>query len=111
MYKKICPVCQKEFCTSANAQKFCSQQCRDKIKPIKNPPNRKCICKGCGAVFFTKRRRAYCNEDCRMYANGRGKVFTKKEDKQSCKYTLSQIAALANEAGMTYGRYVQKYSI
>ena len=46
-----------------------------------------------------------------MIANGRGvSPFTKKE-KPKPRYSLAQVAAMANAEGLTYGSYVQKYNL
>lgn len=111
MLKKICPHCGKIYHAKANAQKYCSSECAEKSKLPKKRPLRKCICKGCGNTFQSVRVKRYCSEDCRMYANGRGRAERKPETAEKPKYTLSQVAAMANNAGMTYGTYVQKYSL
>ena len=81
MIKKVCSQCGKKFVPNANSQKFCSAQCREKaVRPPKNIV-RKCICKGCGNMFNTPRKKTYCSEECRMYANGRGTMYTKTEKK------------------------------
>lgn len=47
-----------------------------------------------------------------MFANGRTTLpKPKKKTPKKPKYTLAQVAALAKEAGMTYGAYVQKYNL
>lgn len=110
MSEKICPVCGKKF-TAANASRYCSDQCRTKNKKKKNKPMRTCICRNCGTTFTSVRRKRYCTEDCRMIANGRGvSPFTKKE-KPKPRYSLAQVAAMANAEGLTYGSYVQKYNL
>lgn len=111
MLKKICPVCGEIFHTTVNAQKYCSKECGDKSKSPKKTPTRTLICKCCGEKFLSKRRKAYCSEECRMYANGRGRSIYHKKEASKPSYTLAQIAAMANAEGMTYGRYVQKYSL
>lgn len=112
MNKKICPICSKQFVPSSNAVKYCSAPCAKKARTMVSRPMRRCVCKGCGETFETKRVKTYCSERCRMYANGRGKLKIEgKEEKKKPLYTLSQVVALANAAGITYGKYVQMHNI
>ena len=112
MLKKTCPVCGKIYYTDQNASKYCSKECMLKAKKPKDKPNRTSVCRGCGKTFVSKRRKWYCTEECRMYANGRGKaVCIPKKKKTKPKYSLAQIAAMANAEGITYGKYVTKYNL
>lgn len=112
MNTKICPICSKSFVPSSNAVKYCSEECAKTVRKMIPIRARKCTCKGCGEVFETKRVKTYCSERCRMYANGRGKLkIEEKIKKKKPVYTLSQVAALANAAGVTYGKYVQMHNI
>ena len=56
------------------------------------------------------RKKTYCSEDCRLYANARK---SEKKEVYSLKptMTLAQVARLATECGMTYGKYVEKFGI
>lgn len=111
MLKKVCPVCGKIYYTDANASKYCSNECFKKIRSKKKTPRRSCVCKGCGKTFASKRRKSYCSEKCRMYANGRGAAVYIKKEKVKPRYTISQVAAMANAEGLTYGNYVRKYNL
>jgi hypothetical protein len=46
-----------------------------------------------------------------MYANGRGAAVYIKKEKVKPRYTISQVAAMANAEGLTYGNYVRKYNL
>jgi predicted nucleic acid-binding Zn ribbon protein len=107
--KKICPTCGKEFYTDTNAKKYCSKKCQKKLV-IKKEPMRKCTCAWCGAVFTTPRRRTYCTEECRLFANGKTRESRKPKPKKPL-FSLEQVARMAKEAGLTYGMYVQKNNL
>ena len=68
IYKKICPVCGKEFETYYSYTKFCSTECRsayyyNNIKAKKKVYNR--VCSVCGNTFSTTdKRKIYCSEKC-----------------------------------------------
>ena len=105
---KICPVCLKLFSTEKNAVKFCSTQCSDEYKKLSK--RKKCVCAWCNKTFYTMRKRTYCTENCRMYANARiSETVIKKPPKP--KVSLAEVARLANECGITYGKYVQQYGL
>ena len=110
MVEKTCQMCGKEFYAEANAKKYCSKRCADKARLPKKEPMRNCICAYCGHTFVTPRRKTYCSEECRLYANGRTKPIAKKK-KKKVTVSLEQVVALAREAGLTYGSYVQKYNL
>lgn len=106
---KVCPVCGKKFERQYNAQKHCSAKCRRKYysqKSVKAKYNiKKYECNWCGISFEAEQKRKYCTEECRKYANGRGRRKSKNTA------SLEQIIKLANEAGLTYGQYVAKMGL
>lgn len=105
---KICPICLIMFQTKNNATKFCSESCKQKHKILSK--KKKCICAWCNKAFYTTRKRTYCTELCRMYANAR--VSTKQHViKKAPSMSLSEVARLANACGLTYGKYVQQYGL
>ena len=55
--KKVCPTCGKEFETSHNSQKYCSQDCwKTTVKKI---------CEYCGKEFVTTyRNKKTCSPEC-----------------------------------------------
>ena len=109
--KKVCPCCGEEFETkksengnSRNAQKYCSPQCRKKYAS-RAYELKDCTCRWCGKDFKAPKRRKYCSDECRLYANGRGKRKSKTNK------TLIEVAQLAHKEGLTYGQYVAKYGL
>lgn len=83
------------------------------------------VCKICGSVFKTEYLRALCcsdeckiknakinrqkNSKLRYQANkGRNEEMLRKK---SNKLTVTNVATMAREAGMTYGQYVAKYNV
>lgn len=107
-----CPVCGKEFTTDKNAKKYCSARCRRKAnaQKAKKSVMDEITCAWCGDTFLTMRRKRYCSKECRLYANGRI-TRRKKREPQAPALTLSQVALLSREAGLSYGKYVQKFQL
>lgn len=102
----VCPVCGREFTTDKNAMKYCSEFCRRKAaRSLENSGVREFKCMHCGKKFMSDRRRKYCSIGCRVSAN-RGK--TPSGDESTPSLTLSQVAFLSREAGLSYGKYVEK---
>lgn len=67
-YKKVCPVCGKEFTTPYTFKKFCSVECRTPSyynkRKLKNKIYNR-ICLVCGKSFSTTdKRKIYCNDKC-----------------------------------------------
>lgn len=108
---KVCITCGKEFVPSANCQKHCCEACRRKAyaATIKANRTQKFVCSWCGTTFEAEQKRKYCTADCRLKANARKRRVPKKKPKPT--YTLSKVALLAREAGMTYGEYVAKMGL
>ena len=106
-----CPVCNSEFTTDKNAKKYCSAKCRRKANAQSAMINgmHKYSCSWCGGAFAAIRRKKYCSKECRLYANGR--LGKKPKMKKTPSFTLSQVARLSREAGLSYGQYVQKYQL
>ncbi len=109
---KICPVCNREFATNQNAKKFCTEWCKKKSKRNEYAPQyKKCICGWCGITFQSQRRKIYCSNECRMFANGRYSLAKPKSVEKKQYLSIEQTVALARLAGMTYGEYVQKHNV
>ncbi len=105
---KICPVCLKQFTTTKNATKFCSIECSKEFKKLSK--KKKCICAWCNKTFYTMRKKTYCTERCRLYANARISEPVIKKDAKP-KMSLQEVAKLARDCGMTYGKYVQQFGL
>ncbi len=109
---KICPICLKEFTTSLNAKKSCSEWCRKKARKNEDIPKLKeCVCGWCGGTFLSLRRKVYCSNECRMFANGRYSMPKPVEKPKEPAMSLEQTVALARLAGLSYGEYVQKHNV
>ena len=124
--EKACPICGKVFEASGYAIKriYCSDKCLKKAMNERRTkgyleqssnvvvdwldPSKIQICAICKNQFVaTGKNQKYCSEKC----NGKAKWQRKKERlmKKSPTKTnasLSEIARLAKENGMTYGEYV-----
>ncbi|MBQ7900736.1 MAG: hypothetical protein IJ365_02075 [Clostridia bacterium] len=108
---KICPICSKEFETTRNAKKFCTEWCRKKAnKKDDSSQLKKCVCTWCGGAFYSMRRKSYCSTTCRMLANGRCSTPRAKKPAPPA-VSLEQAVALAHAQGMSYGEYVQKFGL
>lgn len=105
---KICPYCLKQFEATSNAVKFCSPTCKEQYKILSK--KKRCVCSWCNKTFFTMRKKTYCSEDCRLYANARKSEKT-VEYHFKPRLSLAEVARLATECGMTYGKYVEKFGI
>lgn len=106
---KICPFCQVEFVTEKNAQVYCSERCRRgmfaKKKREKNK-SREFTCAYCGDAFVSDRKQKFCCKDCKLKANGR--LVAKPKPRKKPSLSLTQVALLSRQAGMSYGEYVMK---
>lgn len=68
-------------------------------------------CEYCEAMFPKNTMNAiYCSKDCCRKGNYR-RTAEKKAKEKNKKDQLSNLAAAAREAGMTYGQYVNRYKI
>lgn len=105
-----CPACNKQFATENNASKYCSPRCRRKMARRHAIKTKKYTCAWCGNDFLSERRKKYCSKECRQYANGRAK---KSAAQRRCSpiLSLSQVARLSREAGMSYGKYVHTFQL
>ena len=106
-----CPVCNNEFTTDKNAKKYCSAKCRRKANALTAKMNtlKELSCAWCSDTFMSLRRKKFCSKECRLYANGR--LSQRKKRAKEPSLTLSQVALLSREAGLSYGKYVQKYNL
>lgn len=108
--KLICPVCGKEFVTDKNAAKYCSAKCRRKANaPQPQESERTFVCQWCGEDFISNRQKKYCCEECRIRSYGKTRFKKKKGFVPAL--SLSQVAILSRQAGLSYGRYVQLHSL
>lgn len=104
-----CPVCGKKFVTNKNAAKYCSASCRRKANaPHVQESERTFICQWCGEDFVSNRQKKYCCEECRVHSYAKTR-FKKKSFSPAL--SLSQVALLSRQAGLSYGRYVQLHSL
>ena len=91
-----------------NPQKYC-KACS--IKALKSTRYKKTeddymqTCQQCGHKFVYERKKKYCSIECRTVASGRCKRKPAAEPGKS----LSEIARIRNEAGISYGQYVARY--
>lgn len=109
---KICPVCDTEFVTNQNAKKFCSEWCKKKSRRTeRDSQHKECVCGWCGITFFSKRRKIYCSNECRLFANGRYSLPKPQSVHKKPCLSIEETVALARLAGMTYGEYVQKHNV
>ena len=64
-----CVVCEKEFETYKNAQKCCSDQCREARAKVKYElnyySNEKLICLNCNKTFIGNKHNKFCSSECR----------------------------------------------
>lgn len=123
--EKTCPICGKVFEASGYAIKriYCGDKClkaamkkRRAEERLEQPPNAVVdwidpseikICPVCKENFVaTRKNQKYCSEKCK------GKAKRQREEERAMKgptktnASLSEIARLARENGMTYGEYV-----
>lgn len=70
---------------------------------------KKLVCYFCLEEFESSRRKKYCSSECRIEAQ-KGKVMPLRQ-KVMPKYSIAQIAKMANEAGMSYGEYVAEHKL
>ena len=110
IYKKCCAICGKPFTTNIKTKIYCGVGCSYQAQKNRNakrykdadqrPDNAQTaitkMCKGCGKEFTTiVHHQLYCAPNCRS---------SKKVKKV---LSLAEVAQLAKESGMTYGKYVQ----
>lgn len=106
----ICPVCGKEFITDKNASKYCSVKCRRTANaPASQSGERTFSCAWCGEDFVSHRQRKYCCSQCRINAYNK----TPRKRKKLCtpSLTITQVALLSRQAGLSYGQYVQLHGL
>lgn len=110
---KICPCCGGEFRPRREAQKFCSVECANKSRAKSFTPafqyvaaQRTCVI--CGNTFLGSHNAKYCGPECNREGQRRRAAAYKARQKRqhTAPLTLSEVAALANAAGMSYGHYV-----
>lgn len=105
----ICPYCGKEFVTDKNAAKYCSAACRRKANaPVSYLGERTFNCQWCGDSFVSDRQKKYCSGECRVASYKKIHLGKKR---LTPTLTLSQVALLSRQAGLSYGQYVQLNSL
>lgn len=69
------------------------------------------ICKYCGKEFYGKIRAEYCSDECRhqVQLEQKRRYREKKNRNHKRDLSLTNLAALARNEGLTYGQYVAKY--
>ena len=64
-YKKICPVCDKEFITTNNRKKYCCSNCDATAYRDKHRVKHEKVCPICGKKFIARRSiDVYCSKEC-----------------------------------------------
>ena len=114
MAYRRCPVCSKLFVREYNSQKYCSTECADymtKKRQRKLPYSINTSCLNCGAIFNTQRNKIFCSANCRTiyyktkkHTESLNQIYRQKDELSG--KTLSEVARLAKENNMTYGKYV-----
>lgn len=75
-YKKICPVCGKEFITTNSRKKYCCANCDATAYRDRHRVKHEKICPICGKKFVVNRRlNVYCSRECYE----KSKVIYRKE--------------------------------
>lgn len=69
-------------------------------------------CRWCGTKYLPKSSGdVYCGETCRQNAKSTYVKHKKKVKKESNEKKITDIAAAARDAGMSYGQYVAKMGL
>ena len=105
-YSKKCEVCGKEFETEYKHQKYCCEICKRKRDYQRHLVGERIfVCRFCGKEFKSKKKCAYCSTQCR----GRYRRNSKRPSRApKGALSLSEVARLAREQGLTYGQYMQR---
>lgn len=105
-----CPVCEENFLTVKNAQKYCSKKCKQRAKYESNKkarlqnmvPN---WCKVCGKPFTKERKSDFCSDHCEKLDEIRRKhALHRKKDG----LTMEQALKLCKKYKCTYGQLMVK---
>lgn len=113
---KECAVCGNCFVPKQNAERYCSDACREIGRSFKKEPFEQQLvelrlCPVCGGEIpppsANNIERKYCSRKCGKKAN-RDKSLLLPEAKKPKHKSIAEIAAEAKAAGMTYGEYVVK---
>ena len=105
MVTKTCKRCGKEFTTNSNARKFCSEHC-SKAYYFFGTKQTEFKCEYCGKGYTAERKRKYCSQQCRKYANGRLK---RKKAGAKNFMSIEEVAKASREMGMSAGEYMAKF--
>ena len=111
---KTCPACGKEYETKREAQKYCSKECANlmRVRSRRETPLKKKTCAICLSGFWGMTTAKYCSPACEAEAMRRKKTADKARTKrEGTALSLSAIAAMAREEGLSYGQYVAKHGI
>ena len=106
--EKRCAACGRVFEPHSNAQRFCSRGCRVHGAGWRPPAPQSGICAQCGRAFEPRTSaQRFCSRTCAAQArkgrrNARA-AETARGPRPRCR--LEQTALLAQQAGMSYGRY------
>ena len=114
LHERQCPCCGNKFTTAYGMKIYCSPSCSVEGQKIKAAGRKKGmqpkalpkeitkVCINCGNEFKTSaHKQKYCSPACMQ-------EMRKKSKKQKKILSISEIAVLARESGMSYGQYVQK---
>lgn len=114
---KACPECGKRF-RPKGAQKYCCAVCEVEHAQKKAAEKKVVIgrCELCGQPFVKNHpREHYCSERCELEVNGKLKKDKRPMDHESIKERrrlsqthVSETAAKAVKAGLSYGKYGEK---
>ncbi len=114
---KACPECGKRF-RPKGTQKYCSTDCKAEHARKKAAEKKVIIgrCELCGQPFVKKHpREHYCSERCVLEVNGKLKKDKCPMDHESIKERrrlsqthISETAAKAVKAGLSYGKYGER---
>lgn len=104
LYKKICPVCGKEFTCKNSHRRYCSDDCKhsnDGRKARERMAAERsaniCNCAKCGAPFVPFHRAKYCSEECRV------KVAAERSHKQWEDRMAKRLEISRDEIEFDYG--------
>lgn len=103
--KKTCAYskCHKKFYSKSNNNMYCSKRCSYLARKEKHEALPK-DCKWCGTPTTNKNK--LCSEYCEQaYAHAKEEQKPKKKQKFP---SIEEVVRLANETGLSYGKYVGK---
>lgn len=121
---KICNFCGKEFESRHPAVQYCSKSCKNKAQRRRRRQREAAargyvyhrVCRHCKKEFDVHDHRVnYCSVECRskaakeyrvVYNRRYAEKVAEREEKKKAIPSLSEVARLAREQGLTYGQYM-----